>query len=156
MKYALVPIVNRSTGEVRAYASAVNDFIDFDDITKQVTQETTVTEADVKGVISALVSLMKRELLKGNEIRLSELGSMYPTFSSEGADEVEKFVPSMIKQVNIRFRPSNDLKNELKKAQFTISPTKKLIKSAVKDMKVNVQEAIDAEGDDEGGDTPNP
>lgn len=149
MKYSLVPIKNRETGEVKAYASAVNEPLAFEDIAKQAAAETTVTQTDVEAVVRITLDITKRELLSGREICLGKLGTLFPTFNGEGAESVDKFTTSMIKRVNVRFRPSAELKDELKKAQFSISPTKKLMKEAVKDMKDLVQEAIDASG--EGG-----
>ena len=154
MKYALVAIKNPDTGEVRAYASAVNETLSFEDIAKQASAETTVTQTDVEAVVRATLDIAKRELLKGREIRIGQLGTLYPTYSGEGAEEAKKFVPSMIKRVNVRFRPSGELKAELTKAKFEISPPKKLIKAAVKDMKDLVQDAIDTGDDDD--DTPTP
>lgn len=151
MKYALVAIKNPDTGEVRAYASAVNEMLTFDEIAKQASTETTVTQTDVEAVVRITLDIAKREILKGREIRIGKLGTLYPTFTGEGAEEASKFVPSMIKRVNVRFRPSAELRAELTKARFEISPTKKLIKTAVKDMKDQVQDAID-----DGGDTPTP
>lgn len=154
IKYAIVARKNTITGEVRAYANIVNDTLSFDDIARQVTEETTVTDTDCRAVLSAFVSIMKREIIKGNEIRLDKLGTIYPTLASEGAEEVEKFVTSMIKKVNLRFRPATELLKEVQKASFTLAPTKKFTHAAIKDMKDAVQEAID-EGD-EGGDEPQP
>ena len=70
MKYALVQRKNRETGEVRIYANAVNDSLSFEDIAIQAAAETTVTRTDVEGVVRAILDIMKRELLRGYEIRL--------------------------------------------------------------------------------------
>ena len=149
IKYSIVAHKNPDTGEVRAYAQVVNEKFSFDDLCKQATAETTVTEADVKAVVSAVLMILQREVLKGNTICLQGLGTLYATLSGEGAEEAKKFVPSMIKRVNLRFMPDTKLKKELAKAKFEIAPTKKLSKAAIKDMKDLVQEAIDGGGDDE-------
>lgn len=147
MKYSLVSKKNRETGEVRAYANAVNESLAFEDIAKQAAAETTVTPTDVEAVVRATLDIAKRQILGGNEICLGKLGTLFPTFSSEGTDDPNKFVPTMIKKVNIRFRPSTELAAELKKANFVISPTKKLIREAVKNMKDALADAIGPDTD---------
>lgn len=149
MKYALVQRKNRETGEVRIYANAVNDSLSFEDIAIQAAAETTVTRTDVEGVVRAILDIMKRELLRGYEIRLGNLGSLFPTFTGKGAKNADEFTTNLIKRVNIRFRPTGEVKKELKKATFTLTVTKKRMKEQIKAMKEDLQAIIDASAGEE-------
>ena len=155
IKYSLVPRKNRETGEIRAYANAVMDVISFDDLTTQAAAETTVTKTDVEAVVRCVIDIMQRELLKGNNVQLGKLGTLYVTLSGKGAKAADEFTTSLIKRVNIRFRPDEKIKKELGKAEFELSPTKKLISEATKTMKEGLQakidEAAEAGDDGEGG-----
>lgn len=145
MKYSLVTKKNRDTGEVRIYANSVNEVYDFDDLQRDVVSATTVTEADVQAVLAAVLVALKREILKGNDVKLGSLGAIYPTFRSEGTDDAEKFTSALIQKVNLRFRPSTEFTKEVQKATFTIAPTKKLYREAIKSMKDAASDAVTPE-----------
>ena len=153
VKYALVPRTNRSTGEVRAFANIVTQPLSFVDIAEQAAAETTVTKADCAAVIRVVLDIAKRELLKGMTIEMGDLGTLFTTLKSEGADKVEDFNTSLIKRVNVRFRAKSELKKELQKATFEKTTTKKSLAEAMKAHDADVQAAID-EGSDDGHDEP--
>ena len=149
VKYSLVPRKNRETGEVLAYANIVTQPLSFEDMAEQAASETTVTKTDCVAVIRIVLDIAKREILKGNTISLSKLGTIFTTLHSEGSDSVEKFGPAFIKGMRVRFRPSTELKKELRKANYEKTATKKALAAAVKSEGERVQDAIDASTDGE-------
>ena len=150
VKYALVAHKNRETGEVRAYANIVTQALSFEDLAEQAAAETTVTKTDCVAVIRIVLDIAKREILKGNTIALGDLGTLFATLHGEGSESVEKFTASLIKGMSVRFRPSTELKKELRKASYEKTSTKKALAAAIKAEAERVQEAIDAGDEDDG------
>ena len=153
MKYAIVMKKNNRTGRVLAYANAVNTYLSFDELANMATQECTVTRADVEAVLRAVLDIMKRELLRGNAIRLNSMGTLFPQYHSAGTADEKEFNASLIKQVNIRFRATRELKNQLHSATFELALTKAGTKSGIKNSHDLIMDAIAASdgGDGNGG-----
>ena len=146
IKYAIVTRKNNRTGRVLAYANPVNSVATYDTIVDAIVEATTVTRADVAAVIEALVVFAKDELLRGNAVQLSELGSLYTTFHSV----VKEFTADLIKRVNIRFRPTTKFKHALQLASFEKTITKAAARSSQKTNEDLVVDAINAAGEGEG------
>ena len=108
IKYAIVMRKNNRTGRVLAYANPVNELCTYDQLVNAIVEATTVTRADAAAVIEALVVYTKQELLRGNAVALGQLGALYTTFRSAGTADAKEFTASLIKRVNIRFRPTED------------------------------------------------
>ena len=149
VKFSIVAHKNRETGEVKAYANIVTQPLSFEDLAEQAASETTVTKTDCVAVIRIVLDIAKREILKGNTIALGDLGTIFTTLRSDGSDSVEKFGPAFIKGMRVRFRPSTELKKELRKANYEKTATKKALAAAVKSEGERVQDAIDASTDGE-------
>ena len=150
IKYAIVTRKNNRTGRVLAYANPVNSVATYDMIVDAIVEATTVTRADVAAVIEALVVFAKDELLRGNAVQLSELGSLYTTFHSVGTADVKEFTADLIKRVNIRFRPTTMFKHALQLASFEKTITKAAARSSQKTNEDLVVDAINAAGEGEG------
>ena len=54
----------------------------------------------------------------GRSVNLGDLGTLRISFGSEGVDEKEVFIPSMIKGVRVVFTPSVELKNAIENIRF--------------------------------------
>jgi len=89
------------------------------DLAKQIAMLSTVSRTDCVAVLTGLLEVVPLELLKGNIIRLGDLGSLRVTLSSEGAESEEDFSSSLIKNANVRFLPGQELKQEMLKAEYS-------------------------------------
>lgn len=74
----------------------------------------------VKGVLSDAVSCLVEQLLEGKKVALGELGSFWLSLTSTGADSLESFSASNIKEVNIIFTPGEDFENLRGRAEFNL------------------------------------
>jgi len=64
--------------------------------------------------------VLTKALLDGKTVQLGELGSFQLTIKSKGAENESGVTASLIEKVNLRFAPSTDMKNNLKRARFKL------------------------------------
>ena len=81
-----------------------------DTITKRITSTCTVTEHDVKAVLSALQEQVTNALMDGKSVRLGALGSFRPTLSSTPEATADEVGIGNIKSVHVRYTPSARLR----------------------------------------------
>ena len=74
----------------------------------------------VKGVLSDAVYCLVEQLLEGKKVQLGELGNFWVSLTSIGADSMENFSASNIKEVNIVFTPGEDFENLRSRATFNL------------------------------------
>ena len=145
IKYAMVLRKNTRTGIKSVYAAAVNGSVDIDQVAKRIAAATTVTYPDVLAVVKALEEEIVSHLANGNAVKLSHLGSFYPTLISKGAEDTAHFSTSLIKGVRVRFRPATKLNKEIaKNAQFEVTIPKR---AAAEEQRKHA-ETIDEEAQD--------
>ncbi|MEJ8591337.1 HU family DNA-binding protein [Riemerella anatipestifer] len=101
-------------GEKKYYASAnVVSEKTLAGLTKDIEKISTVSGADIRAVLYALVDVMQSSLAEGQIIRLGELGSMRVSISSEGKAKEEEVTSATIKNAKVVFTPGSDLKKML-------------------------------------------
>lgn len=106
-------------GEKKFYASPVsNGEVSLNDLTKQIEKISTVSGADIRAVLYALVDVSISNLENGNIVRLGELGSLRPSFNSEGRDTEEEVNASVIKRSSVVFTPGSSIKDMLKTVKY--------------------------------------
>ncbi len=106
-------------GTKKWYASVVTDGeLTVDELSKQIEKFSSLSEADIRGVIIALENVIQENLINGKIIRMDKLGSFYPVISSNGAATKEEFNSSLIKEVYVRYRPGKRIIDTLKTAMF--------------------------------------
>jgi predicted histone-like DNA-binding protein len=91
-----------------------------DDIVKEIEKFSALSEADIRGVIIALENVVQNKLAEGRIVRLEMLGSLYPSISSKSSATLEKADSSLVKEVNINYRPGTRLKKVVNEAGFLI------------------------------------
>jgi predicted histone-like DNA-binding protein len=102
------------------YASPVQGReITLDGLTKGIEKTSTVSGADIRAVLYAMVEEAVIGLSEGRIIRLGELGSLRISISSEGKDKAEEVTASSVKKAKVIFTPGTKLKDMLKSAKFT-------------------------------------
>ena len=72
----------------------------------------------VKAILSDMCDCMVEQLLNGNKIKLGEFGVFSISINCEGAESLEKFTASNIKNVNIKFSPGEDFEDLRSMAEF--------------------------------------
>ncbi|WP_434576095.1 HU family DNA-binding protein [Riemerella anatipestifer] len=83
------------------------------DLTKDIEKISTVSGADIRAVLYALVDVMQSSLANGQIVRLGELGSLRVSFSSEGKATEKEVTVSAIKQAKVIFTPAKGIKDTL-------------------------------------------
>ena len=109
-------------GDKKYYASPVSGGeMDIKAITKAIEKISTVSGADIRAVLYALVDVSIDGLERGEIIRLGELGNLRITLSSEGKSTPEEINASSVKKAGIIFTPGALLKEMLKTIKFVKS-----------------------------------
>ena len=84
-----------------------------DRLTRDIEKISTVSGADIRAVLYALVDVMKDALADGQIVRIGELGSLRVSFSSEGKATEKEVTAASIKQAKVIFTPGKDIKDTL-------------------------------------------
>lgn len=104
------------------YASAVSkEAVDIKTLAKTISMLSTVSHTDCVAVLTAFLEVIPMELLRGNIVRLGDLGSFRLTLQSEGVEDEGDFSPSKIKNVRVRFLAGKELKNTILGAEFSLN-----------------------------------
>jgi len=83
-------------------------------LTNSIEKVSTVSGADIRAVLYAMVDVMKSSLADGQIVRLGELGSLRINISSNGEETADKVSAKSIKGAKTVFTPGSDLKELLK------------------------------------------
>lgn len=106
-------------GDKKYYASPVyQSEKTLEGLTKDIEKISTVSGADIRAVLYALVDVMQTSLSDGQIVRLGELGSMRVSLSSEGKTKEEEVTSVAIKSAKVLFTPGTDLKKMLQTLKF--------------------------------------
>jgi predicted histone-like DNA-binding protein len=115
--YGVIEKVNPQdvTQPKRAYAQAVHKkHFKLPQLSKEVAaRSTTASEGDVYSAVIGLRDSIKEHLERGDKVTIDGIGTFQVNISSESADSVEKFVPSLIKGNRILFQPDIEMKQFL-------------------------------------------
>lgn len=106
-------------GTKKWYASIVTDGeLDIDDIVKQIEKFSSLSEADIRGVVIAVENVIQEALADSKIVRLDKLGTFYPTLSSSGAATEKDFNQSLIKSAGVNYRPGKRILDTIKSKGF--------------------------------------
>ncbi len=107
-------------GVKKYYANPVHgQEMTLDGLTKAIERASTVSGADIRAVLYAMVEEAASGLEDGRIIRLGDLGSLRITLSSEGKDTPEEVTGTAIKKVGVIFTPGKKLQEMFNNAKFT-------------------------------------
>lgn len=105
--------------EKKWYASAnMSGEKTLEGLTTDIEKISTVSGADIRAVLYALVDVMETALANGQIIRLGELGSMRVSLSSEGKDKEEEITLAVIKGAKVLFTPGEKIKKMLNNLKY--------------------------------------
>lgn len=106
-------------GEKKYYASiAHRERINLKELSEEIADGRTLTPTDVMAVLISLSRKIPTHLLKGNIVDLGDMGTFTVNISSAGIPDEKDFDQTMIKGLNIRFRPTPDMKKRLRTAAY--------------------------------------
>lgn len=106
-------------GTKKFYASAnVTGEKSLAGLTRDIEKISTVSGADIRAVLYALVDTMTGALSEGQIVRLGELGSLRVSISSEGKEKEKEVTPATIKQARVVFTPGKAIKDMLETVTY--------------------------------------
>ena len=138
INYAIVARKNPLDQEkVKYYASAqVKERLDLTEFAEHITSHGCVySHADIVAILEMTSACIQEQLLAGNSISISGLGTFSISLSNKGADSAAEFTTDNIKAVNVRWRAGKTFKNLRAKASFNLVPTKAQSQSVVTGVK---------------------
>ena len=121
IKYKLVQKVNpaKPTDPKKFYANLVTrGEVSLRELAKEISTISTVSSPDVMAVIESLLQIIPKHLALGEIVRLGEFGSYSVRLSSEGAASEQAFNSSLIKGLNINFRPGKEVEQALQNISY--------------------------------------
>lgn len=98
---------NPQNKDVKYYAQiAPVKYVRLDNITERISEKCTVTEHDVKAVLSALQMCVVKYITDGRTVRLGDLGSFRATLKGKPCETKEEVKASKIERVRVRYTMS--------------------------------------------------
>ena len=96
------------------YASTQSrGFIDLNGLSKQLAMMSTVSKGDVYAVLVSLTEVIPQYLEDGKIVKLGSLGSFRIALTSKPSDTAEEVTTANVKQLRLRYRPTNELKAQV-------------------------------------------
>ena len=127
IKYVIKPKRNLRNNTVKYYAQiAPINATDLSEVASQIEAQSTVSSADVKGVLDQLQIVVQEQLRAGRSVRLGDLGSFRPTLSSFGTTERDKANSNLIRHVRVRFSMSGQMGLDLQPERLNFAPYKNI------------------------------
>jgi predicted histone-like DNA-binding protein len=106
-------------GPMKYYASIVLDGeVGLQEICQDIERTSTVSEADIMAVLTALVSIIPDKLTQGKIVRLGDLGSFRPSLGSNGMETEEEVSGHSIKSSRVIFTPGKRITKAMKVADY--------------------------------------
>ncbi|MEQ8470688.1 MAG: hypothetical protein RIC35_05860 [Marinoscillum sp.] len=106
-------------GDKKYYASAkMTGEVDIDQLTNSIEKISTVSGADIRAVLYALVDVAGDALAGSNIVRLGDLGTLRVSISSDGQESADKVNASAIRSNKVLFAPGKKLKEMQKLATY--------------------------------------
>ena len=88
------------------------------DLSAQIASASTLCSADVLAVLEILLTIIPKELNRGNIIELGDFGNIWLRTSSDGIDAPEKVQATQIRLILPRFNAGKRFKDALQKMEF--------------------------------------
>jgi predicted histone-like DNA-binding protein len=92
--------------------------LDENQVANRIADETTLNPAEALMAIRQLRKVVQQALLDGMSVKLGDWGSFYAAVSSNGFASEKELTAQAIRNVKINFKPGNELKASMQKAEF--------------------------------------
>ncbi|MGP1436508.1 MAG: HU family DNA-binding protein [Phocaeicola sp.] len=100
-----------------------NGEINTKELAQLIARRSTMSEADVIGVLTALCIVMKERLMDGNTVKLDNIGSFHVRVKSKKVSRTDEIRAESIETNGITFQVAKSLKDEMRKCDFIKVPT---------------------------------
>jgi predicted histone-like DNA-binding protein len=91
-----------------------------EDVAREVEEASSLSKGDLTHALGIFMSEMRKILVRGNRVKISNLGTFYMTITSDSRENPEELNVRDIGRVNIRFLPDK----ALKLVNNAVSPTR--------------------------------
>jgi predicted histone-like DNA-binding protein len=91
-----------------------------EDLADQIEETSSLSKGDVTHTMGILMTEIRKALVRGDRVKIPELGIFYMTISCKGVEKEEDLSVRNISKVNIRFLPDK----ALKLVNSVLSPTR--------------------------------
>ena len=85
---------------------------------KEIVELTSLSKADVRGVLVTLSELIGKYITLGYSVSLEDVGTLSLRVSSEGSDTPEEVTALNVKKTSVGFRASTTLREGIEKVKF--------------------------------------
>lgn len=102
--------------------------IDSERLAYEISNESTLSQADVVAVLKALGQKVQFHLSEGRVVELDNLGRFKVGFKSESATTIRELSPTKVKKFHINYQPSRALKKWLRGKPTLVKEPKSKIK----------------------------
>jgi predicted histone-like DNA-binding protein len=92
--------------------------VDLRQLATRISRESTISMMDTTAVLEGLLQVVPDLLIDGRIVKLGDLGTFRTTLSSSGSETADDFNVSMIKGLNLKFRPGKVFTDQLKQTNF--------------------------------------
>lgn len=94
------------------------EIIDIKQLCDVIGKRSSMSRADVMGVLHALIEIIPEQLLNGKSVKLDGMGIFSLHASGQGKPSAEELTAKDVTGLKMVFRPAREIKEELKKAEF--------------------------------------
>ena len=112
--------VGNNPGEKYIARMVREQSVDLNYIAEQIAGASTMSKADVMGVLQQLQVEMSYHFLRGASVKLGLLGTFTPYLRAKSQLNADEVKASTIKGLHITFRPSSWLNTKIKGASFNL------------------------------------
>lgn len=95
--------------------------VSLDRIVKQIEENSTMHESDIKGVIANFYRRIIEHLQDGRSVNLEDLGSFNVWMKGAGRPTAEEVTADTIKSIRVAWRPSAVIRKQVKKGADGVS-----------------------------------
>lgn len=116
VKFNVVERGNPSDPEApkKFYASAImNGKADIEELIGRIEKISTVSGADIRGVLYSIIDIVPDILSQGRSVRIGDLGTFRVSISSEGSETEEEVSAKNVRSARIIFTPGKKFKTML-------------------------------------------
>ena len=111
----------------KAYANLqLTGVVTINELAGHITDHNSVfSKGTIVGILTELSVCMRELILQGYKVDLGDIGTFAPGISSEGAESLEKFSATNIKDMDVNFQAGKAFENLRRDAEFEKTATRK-------------------------------
>ena len=139
----------------RVYAAAQSkETVTTRDIARHLSaHQSPFSEGTIIGLLQDAQRCIMEQLLEGKRVDLDDLGAFYSTIASRGAENTEQFDESLIKSINLKWRPSKKMSKAMQRVELNRVATRAEQRLALRKMSAEADGEIDGNDGGDGGDS---